>query len=219
MSKKEQQKTEVATNVFERNQFFLIGKKRLNYAIIISLIFGLTSFYLNWYTSKLEQNFYYFSATENGQFKKLVRNKDPLHDDDFIKEWSSKAMRDVFDFNYLNYRSVLNRYSNIYFSDKGRRSLIGAMKESETIKLIVDKKMILTISVDSDAAFIKKKGQHPKTGIHMWRVVVPATITYTENSLLSYVNDVEVTLTIERRSLLEDDTGLAISKLLIAIVK
>lgn len=219
MKESNMNKANVALRITKRNEFFEKGKKRINWAIFVSFILAALSFYFNWYTDKLERNNYYFSATEKGEFKKLVQQKVALHGDDYVISWASSAIRDVFDFSYLNYKNVLNRYSNVYFSDAGRSSLISALKESETIKLLVEKNMILSISVDESKAYIKNKGQDPVTGKFVWRVVVPAKITYTESEMLSYVNNVEVTLTVERRSLLEDNIGLAVSKLLIAIVK
>lgn len=213
------EKTKVAINIHERNEYFSLGKKRLNIAIVFSIVMAFSSFYLNWYASKLENNVYYFAATENGEFKVLARNRDALHDNNFILNWSNQATKDIFDFSFINYKFHLNKHSNVYFSTEGRKSLISALKRSETLSIVLEKRLIVSIKTKYKDIEILSQGRNKDTGVYEWKVSIPAYINYTETANLSYINEVDITLTVQRRSLLEDDTGLAISRILIAIVK
>lgn len=219
MSEGKSLSTQVALRVQERNSFFVKGNKRLNIFIIIGLILSVFSFCINVYTSSLHGRAYYFAGTEETEFMKLVSFGKALHEDAVVAEWAADALEDTYDFNYTNYKFHLNNKTNKYFSIKGRENLIAALKESGIIELTNQKKFIISLDANTESAEIVTSGPNPKNGRYEWKIKIPSVITYTESELVSYENNVEVTLYVVRRSMLEDPMGLAISRVLIAIVK
>ncbi len=204
--------------IINKSTYYRKGKKALNIHIVIVFIVACASYYLNLYTGELKQDFYFFAAHEDLSFIDLKKRSDAVHDFTEVSSWVVEALEDTFDFNYRNLTTQLNKNTNAYFSDAGRKSIIKALRNSGTLELIKDKRLIVTTKIDSSSIELIKEGRN-ESGVYEWVINVPALINYVESPVVSYPNKVNFKVYVTRRSMLEDTMGLSISRLLITIVR
>ncbi|MCF2901199.1 DotI/IcmL family type IV secretion protein [Pseudoalteromonas sp. OFAV1] len=206
-----------AEHINRRNQFYVIGKKRLNISICIALVLMFLSYALNIFTSSIQGQRFFFAAHSNFEFVKLIKRSEPIYGDDFISNWTEEAIEDIFDFSFVNYKKHLNLKTNKYISTSGRASLIKALQDAGILELLVDSKLILKI--DAESGVISSKKVNKETGNFEWVVELPIVTNYIESEFLRYKNVGKAKVTVKRKSLLEGNDGLEIDKILFTIVK
>ena len=154
----------------------------------------------------------YFAADNNGSFINLVPLSRSNQTDATVSNWVSRALLDTFDFHYGNYKSRLNDSAMKWFTRDGAEQLVRAMKESGNLDAVESKQMFVTLTLKHNP-IVLKAGVPPGATAYAWKMQVEGTITYT-NTAKQYSNNVLLTIVVTRRSLLEEPSGLGISKIL-----
>tara|TARA_B100000749_G_scaffold267753_1_gene244964 strand:+ start:2234 stop:2890 length:657 start_codon:yes stop_codon:yes gene_type:complete len=218
MASEGNEKLKLIQAIINKNTYYKKGKKALNIHIIIVFIIACASYYLNLYTVELKPDFHFFAAHEDLSFIELKKRSDAVHSFEQVSSWTEEALEDTFDFNYRNLTTQLNKKTNAYFSDTGRKSIIKALRNSGTLELIKNKKLIVTTKIEASSIELIDEGRN-ESGVYEWVINVPAIINYVESPIVSYPNKVNFKVYVTRRSMLEDTMGLSISRLLITIVR
>jgi intracellular multiplication protein IcmL len=195
-----------------RLEFFKEGSKKLKIAIYISLFCLILSSFAAYLSVSKEGERYYFAADEVGQYIELIPLKSPNHKPSVVSQWLSDALIDTFDFNYINMKQVLNEKSMKWFTDSGRSSLITSISETGSFSVITKEKLIVQLSLIR-APVLVRQGING-SGRYEWLLQIEGKFTYTNESAV-YTNDVLFTVSVTRRSMLEDVKGLGINKIIV----
>lgn len=202
-------------SVVHRNEFYKdMYSKMWKIALIgvVSLFFSVaTSFYVY----QMKQQNVYFATDENGSLIELVALSQPNQKDSTVANWLQKALVDTFDFNYSNIRKRLNEASMKWFNNEGKQGLITAIESSGNFDVVVKREMIVSLTVDHTPLMVKK-GRPSWSPSYLWKLQVPATITYRTKSN-QFSNKVLFDVIVARRSLLEDPAGLGIQQIIMTV--
>lgn len=201
--------------VMLRNEFYKDGAKTLKTLVFSSafcLLLASTSAYVA-VSKEGEKN--YFAVDEAGQYIELVTLDMPNHKASVVSQWLTDALIDTFDFNYLNMKQVLNDKSMRWFTDSGRTSLIASIEESGAFSLIQKEKLIAQLNLIRSPILVREG--IGRDGRYEWLMQVEGKFTYTNESNV-YTNNVVFTVSITRRSMLEDIKGLGINKIFVEFV-
>ncbi len=195
-----------------RNEFYKDGAKTLKVLVFSSafcLLLASASAYVA-VSKEGEQN--YFAVDEAGQYIELITLDMPNHKASVVSQWLTDALIDTFDFNYLNMKQVLNDKSMQWFTDSGRTSLIASIEESGAFSLIQKEKLIAQLNLIRSPILVREGVG--RDGRYEWLMQVEGKFTYT-NEANVYTNNVVFTVSITRRSMLEDVKGLGINKIFV----
>lgn len=188
------------------------ASKMTKMALASFLCFG-ASFGGLFYAIQKEPSTVYIAVNEDKTITKLIPLSQPNQKDSVVASWLSNALVDTFDFSYVNIKRHLNTSTMTYFTDNGRQELLNALEKTGNFKAIQDRKMIVSLSVDS-VPLILKKGKPDFSKRYLWKIEAPATITY-RTETQEYTNKVLFTVTVARDSLLSNPNGLGIHRIVI----
>lgn len=159
----------------------------------------------------------YFGVNEDRSLIKLIPLSKPNQKDAVVANWLSSALVDTFDFSYFNMKKHLGQATMRWYTDNGRQELLDALKKSGNFDAVIKNNLIVGLSVDS-VPLVAKKGNVSFTKSFLWKLEAPATLTYRTESQV-YTNKILFTVTVERRSLLENAEGLGIARIVMEIKK
>lgn len=153
----------------------------------------------------------YFQLDNTGRAVPLVPLTNPKHGDAFIQSWLEKCVVGTFDFYYKTMDKHLTQMKGECYNDAGYASLINGLKNSGNYDAIKDKELFSTFSFKATPMVVRKKsdGQTP----YRWLVQGEGTLTLSTKTK-NFPNKMNVTAVVERASLLEDNIGLSIEKIL-----
>ncbi len=198
--------------VMLRNEFYKDGAKKLKWLIAASSVcLALSSISAYVAVSKEGIN-NYFAVDETGQYIELITLDRPNHKASVVSQWLTDALVDTFDFNYLNMKQVLNDKAMVWFTDSGRTSLVSSIEESGSFNVIKKEKLIAQLNLIRSPILVREGVG--RDGRYEWLMQVEGKFTYTNESSV-YVNNVIFTVSITRRSMLEDVKGLGINKIFV----
>lgn len=201
--------------VVERKEFYKDMNSNM-WKIAATGVFSLVaSIALSFFVLAKKENNVYFATDENGSLINMIALSEPNHKDATISNWLTRALVDTFDFNYHNLEFRINESSMKWFTSEGTSELIKSMQENGNFDVIRDRKMIVNLETEQ-SPIVVKKGRPDWSNQYLWKLEVPAKITYrTEASV--YSNNVDITAIVSRRSLLEDPSGLGISSIIMTV--
>ncbi|WP_137297169.1 DotI/IcmL family type IV secretion protein [Psychromonas sp. SP041] len=165
------------------------------------------------YSVMKEPGTVYIAVNEDKTLTKLIPLSRPNQKDSVVASWLSNSLVDTFDFSYSNIKSHLNQATMEYFTDSGRQELLNALEKTGNLKAIVDRKMIVSLSIDS-VPLILKKGKPSFSNRYLWKIEAQATLTY-RTEAKEFSNKVLFTVTVARDSLLSNSSGIGIHRIVI----
>lgn len=208
--------TDVVVDITARRDFYKDQASKMTKLAVGSLVGVGLSLAGVFYSINKEADSVYFAVDENKALTELIALSQPNQKDAVVSNWLSRALVDTFDFNYSNMRNRLNESTMEWFTDSGRKELLNALVQSGHFKTIDTKKLIVSLAVDH-VPLVVKKGNVSFTNAYLWKLEVPATITYrTESSVFS--SNVLFTVTVSRRSLMQNAEGLGIARIVMETV-
>ncbi|MCP1674282.1 intracellular multiplication protein IcmL [Natronocella acetinitrilica] len=154
----------------------------------------------------------YIAADEGGRIINLIPLSSPNHSDPVVANWVTRALVGTFQFNFDNYQYSLNESVQEFFTSEGGSRLIQELDRNGTISTIRDRELLLSLVVDQ-VPIITDKGPIEGGRFFAWQFQVPATLTFRNTRNQSFTNRVVFTVTVARRSVLEDPNGLGITRI------
>lgn len=204
-------------SIIERKEYYKDMHSAMWKIAAVGVISLILSVILSFIVLSKKENNVYFATNEAGSLIKMVALSEPNHKDSTVANWLTRALVDTFDFNYHNLKFRINESSMKWFTSEGTSELVKAMEQNGNFDVIVDRKMIVNLETDR-VPLVIKKGRPDWSGHYLWKLEVPAKITYrTEASV--YSNKVIITAIVSRRSLLEDPSGLGISSIIMTVTQ
>ena len=194
-----------------RNDFYRDSDKKLFLAAAISVI-GLIAQSLiafSVFTAKNER--VYFATDKNGSIVQLYALGQPNQKDMVVSQWVANALVDTFSFNFTDYKNRLNESTMTWFTKEGAEGLLSALNSAEVIKALLERKMILSLSLESTPVLLEAKQN--ESGVWIWTFQVNGIMTY-RTSTQESSSKVTFMVQVDRRSVMENADGLGISKVI-----
>jgi intracellular multiplication protein IcmL len=160
-----------------------------------------------------QQRNVYFATDQGGSLIRLVPLSEPNHKDAVISQWLARALTDTFNFNFSNLRFRLNEAAQKWFTSNGATELIQELRDNGTWQTIEERELIVSLSVDH-VPLVIDKGPIANGRYYAWKLQAPATLTFRNTKGQPFTNKVVFTVVVQRRSMLEDPTGLGIAKII-----
>lgn len=194
-----------------RNDFYRDSDKKLFIAAIASVV-GLVAQSLiafSVFTAKNER--VYFATDKNGSIVQLYALGQPNQKDAVVSQWVANALVDTFSFNFTDYKTRLNESTMEWFTKEGAEGLLSALNSAEVIKALLDRKMILSLALESTPVLLEQKQN--ENGVWIWTFQVNGVMTYRTQTQESS-SKVTFMVQVDRRSVMENADGLGISKVI-----
>ena len=194
-----------------RNDFYHDGQRKLVFILLISIIANLVLGSIVTYIITHPPEPKYFATSINGRITPLYPLNEPNQSDSAVLQWANQAAIAAFSYNFLNYRTELQASSG-FFTAEGWDQFLSALKESNNLDAIKEKKMIVS-AVATQAPVILQKGVMFNDR-YEWRVQMPILVTYQSASEFSQQSNI-VTMLITRVSTLNSPRGIGISQFVV----
>lgn len=193
--------------VVTRNEFYRDGFRNLirivilQCVVIIGLILALTVYMT---TSKPSDR--YFATTVDGRILQLVSLDQPNMNTSALMSWATKAVSETMTFGYHDYQRRLQEASR-YFTRRGWESFANALQRAKIIESIQANSQVV-VAEPRSAPTLQNQGVI--NGKYRWLLRLPIRVTYKSGSTQARVDNMMVSLVIERVSSLENPAGVGI---------
>lgn len=157
----------------------------------------------------------YFATTYDGKLLPVIPLSQPSLTDNALLQWATEAAVSAYTFNFVNYRKALQDI-RVYFTKNGYQNFIKALKDSNNLDAVQNKKLVVS-AVPTGAPVILKKGVYNDSSgssIYSWTVQLPMELEYKSTSEQFRQNIVLIML-ITRLSTLESPAGVGITSFVI----
>ena len=193
-----------------RTSFFKSINKALSVGIIsagAALVISSFSLYL---ATNKDTIVKFVAVNEEGKMVKLQPLNKPNLSDGAVMQWATQALVETFTMSAFDINYRLNEATAKYFTKQGAEAFLAAMKNTGNYDQIVDRKLFVSIAMEEVPIIV---GNGTINGrYYAWNIMAPANITYRTGSQ-TYTNKVNIELTLIRRSILENESGLGINKI------
>ncbi len=194
-----------------RNDFYRDSDKKLYMAALASIVGVIvqSAIAFSVFTAKNER--VYFATDKNGSIVQLYALGQPNQKDAVVSQWVANALVDTFSFNFTDYKTRLNESTMAWFTKEGAEGLLSALNSAEVIKALLERKMILSLALESTPVLLEQKQN--ENGVWIWTFQVNGVMTYRTQSQESS-SKVTFMVQVDRRSVMENADGLGISKVI-----
>lgn len=193
--------------VVTRNEFYRDGFRNLirivilQAVIIIGLILALIVYMT---TSKPADR--YFATTADGRIMQLVSLDRANMNTSALMSWATQAVSETMTFGYHDYQRRLQQSSR-HFTRRGWESFASALQRAKIIESIQANNQVVTTEPRSAPTL---ENQGVINGKWRWLLRLPIRVTYKSGTTQSRVDNLTVTLVIERVASLENPAGVGI---------
>lgn len=212
LSKEDPQVWVYLRNKFYKNKYHsILGIYFLSF-ITLFILAGMLTYLYSHPTEPL-----FFATDEIGRLIQDVPINKPNMSNDQVAAWAVDAVESSFSFDFMNYRAQLQEAQK-YFTDYGWRTFLQGLTSSNNLIAVTQRKMVI----------IAKVVQKPKLeiqgilgGAYAWKFTIPVLVTYLQppyDNKSSFQNPLSVSITIQRRKLLESYKGLGVLQMIGTLV-
>lgn len=199
-----------------RNAFY----RRLHYyalvvLVIAVMVIGIMASVL-YYISGNYTHPVYFATDDVGRLIKIVPVSQPNMSEDEVLDWAVDAVQAAYSYDYVNFRRQLQSAQK-YFTEYGWNNYMSALKASNNLVALDQRKMVVVAAV-VDKPTIITKGL--LSGAYAWRIQMPVLVTYLlppYDNTAKFSNAITITVIVQRQSILQSYKGLGILQLIGAI--
>lgn len=189
-----------------RNEWYRDSFKKIvsitSFSIILNLVFA--AGYVYRYVNPVEP--VYFATTSSGQLIPIVPLSTPNMSSAAIVQFAADAVRESYSFDFSNYKSQLNKAGSEYFTPDGFNKFLKALVDSGNLEAVKSKRLIVKTIVTGVPAITN---QGPFNGVYSWRIEVPVSVHYQGSDAINKEDHI-MTLTIQRRNVLDSSKGVGI---------
>ena len=197
--------------VHARSDYF----KSVNKLLLVSALVGMISLCVSAFALLLATNksevVRFVAVNEQGQLINMVALNQPNQSDAAVLQWATEAIIETFSFDAYDINYVLNKATQEYFTESGANALLNEVKNSGNFDAVVEQGLDVSLALEHSPFMVNK--ENLSNGLYAWNILAPAVITY-RTGKNTFTNRVNIELQVSRRSLLENQSGLGINKIL-----
>jgi intracellular multiplication protein IcmL len=194
-----------------RNTFYREGQRRAITIFLLSLSTNFLLLFILVYLVMHPPAPKYFSVGINGRVTPLLPNNKPNQSDDAVLRWGSGAATASFSYSYVNYREELQASSG-FFTGSGWEQFLRALKDSNNLEAVTEKRMVVSAQIINQAKVVKKELIKDS---YSWRIEVPILVTYQNDTEYTQQYNL-VSILISRVSILNAPMGIGIEQLVVS---
>lgn len=153
----------------------------------------------------------YFATTNDGRIMPLIPLEQPNLSNAALLQWANTAAISAYTYNFIDYRQRLQEASE-YFTPDGWRAFLDALKASNNLNAVTDKKLIVS-AVAVKAPTVLEQGV--LMGRYTWKVQLEMLVNYQSPSQMVQQNLV-VTMLIVRVPTLSSARGIGIAQFIVS---
>lgn len=202
--------------VLLRNHYYYDSYRRIMVIFLCLLILVITLTAAAFYERSKLPPPVYFATTNLGTPIQLLKLKESNVQPAALIEWAVEAATAAYTFNFVNYRKAFQD-ARSYFTKKGYDNFIQALKDSNNMIAVKDRKLVVSARINGEASILKDSNSDPNfrtEGAYTWQVEVPMILTY-ESATEKFVQNIILTMVITRVSMLESIEGLGIDSFIV----
>jgi intracellular multiplication protein IcmL len=117
---------------------------------------------------------HFFGSLPNKQTFEITALNRPNVSNKALLSWVTLAATSTFTFDFFNYKDQLNAIKD-YFTADGFSNFMASLQETDVLKTIEEKKLILSAVAIGPAIVLTEEGIDTK---HTWRIQVPLIVRY-----------------------------------------
>lgn len=199
--------------IVERNQFYrrmyllALGVFGLSIGVLAALVWVLV------YVVKNPTEPIYFATDEVGRLIKVQPVSQPNMSNDDVTRWAINVAQAAFSYDYVNYRAQLQGAQK-YFTNYGWTQYMKALVSNNNLVALTKRSMIFSATVVDKPKIV---AQGLLGGAYAWKFQMPMLVTYwlpPYNDKSRFANALEVTLIVQRQSILQSDHGLGVLQII-----
>lgn len=198
-----------------RNNFYRDNYRRLMIVCLGLIAIALCLLFWVFYERANKPAPRYFATTYDGRLIPIIPLNEAGLNDNQLLQWATEAAVNAYTFNYVNYRKALQDL-RIYFTKDGYVNFLKALKDSNNLDAVINKKMIVSAKPTGSPAILRKGliTEGPDKGIYRWIVELPMEINF-QNETTPIRQSIILTMTIVRVPSLESPSGVGITSFVI----
>lgn len=150
----------------------------------------------------------YFASTTTGRILPLYPLNSAMMSKTEVLQWSNMAVIAAYTFSFVNWQKQLEQASN-YFTTEGWKDFQSSLKESNVLKDVLDKKLVMN-AVANSTPVVEQEGII--NGDYTWKVQLPLTLTFQSAATSTTQRNVIVNMLITRVPLSKNPKGIAIAE-------
>jgi intracellular multiplication protein IcmL len=181
-----------------RNNFYRDSYRKLAAALLALIAIILALVGIIFYQTAHVPTPKYFATTESGRIIQLT----PLNQPNM-----SNAVTSIYDFNFTNFRNQLQN-SRQYFTSSGWDAFVNAIKASNLLSTVQDKKLIVS-AVLTAAPIVTT--QYELGGRYVWKIQMPISVAY-QGLAQTFSENYQILVTVQRVSTLDNISGVGINE-------
>lgn len=193
-------------SVVTRNEFYRDGFRNLIKIVILegAIIIGLILTLIVHINNSVAHD-RYFATTADGRIMQLSPLNERFLTDSALVSWVAQAATEVMTFGFHDYQRRLQQASR-HFTKAGWETFSSAMERARIIESVTAQRQVVVASPRS-APVIRQQGV--AAGKYRWVLEMPLTVEYRAREQ-SRVDNLKLTLVVERVSSLENPNGVGI---------
>jgi len=149
----------------------------------------------------------YFATTTEGKILPLYALSQPMASDAEILQWSTEAVRSLYNYSFVNWRGQLQKASE-NFTPRGWQAFQDQLKASRNLETVVADRLVVSATPTAAPVIID---QQIINGRYSWKVKLPMLISYVGGR--NFQQPVEVVMLISRVPVLNTPKGYSIVQL------
>lgn len=154
----------------------------------------------------------YFQVDDQGQIVPLVPLSQPKHSDAFVGDWLNQCLVETYDFYYGNMDRHLQGMQGNCYNEEGFDSLINGLRSTGNYAAIKDKELFASFAFNETPIVVRRKSE--ANAPYRWMLQGEGILTL-RTETRTFPNKAVVTAIVTRSSLLDDNIGLSIEKLIL----
>nr|MDQ2696118.1 DotI/IcmL family type IV secretion protein [Pseudomonadota bacterium] len=153
----------------------------------------------------------YIATTADGRVYPVVTMDEPVLADKAVSEWTARAIRDTYNFSYLNLVEHFADIGDRYFIAEALLDLERAMEESGMIQAVKERELIVN-GVITSAPVLLNPDDRIRDGVRTWEYAVMGVVTYV-NKAERRTDQVTWRILVRRVPLAEAVDGIRIARI------
>jgi hypothetical protein len=198
--------------VAERRSFYRKSLSQSRMSAIVTGVSALALVTIGFFTIATSKETVYFQIDNENRIVSLVPLSEPRHSNAFVADWLNKCIVSTFDFYYGNMDRKLDSMKGKCFSERGYESLISGLKGSGNYDAIKENELFSSFSFPATPVVVRTASDQGSP--YKWMLQGEGQLTLTTTTK-TFPNTANVTAVVTRSSLLDDNIGLSIEKILI----
>lgn len=209
MAKKEKlAKIDPLALIFNKLQFYRGTYRKILALFVMSIFVNMMLGSLLTYIILNPPKPVYFATDANGKVTPLYSLDEPNLSDAAVLQWAYQAAVASYTYSFVNYRAQIQAASG-FFSANGWKQYVGALTDTNNLKAVIRKKLIVSAQVVKEPIILQKGRLN---GRYAWSIQVPVLTTYQNNKEYTQAN-YNIRLLIVRVPILNAPDGIGIEKI------